>query len=474
MQFPNLNIQTLFDSQLPDTLAEPILAEIKNICRAENIRIVVLDDDPTGTQTVYDIPVITNWSEGLIRETLKSSPKGFFILTNTRSVPEDDAVAINFQIGKLIKEISKEINCDVLLVSRGDSTLRGHFPAETIALDSGSGAVYNKYLLMPYFKEGGRFTIDNIHYLLEGKELIPIAQTAFAKDKTFGYSSSDLCDYIEEKTSKKINRSKIKAISLEQLNAGVSEAAFQLDKIFDGEYAVVNATCSYHAAIFALALLTQWKKGRKYLVRCSASLVQALFGICHLKLLDDKALQYEHNKNGGLIITGSYVPRSTEQVEHLVSNSNITAVEIDVQKILQGTAANYIESIAESTDRKLAKGGSVLLYTSRELATENKAGVDLKIGSTISEALVNIVKKIKSTPAFIIAKGGITSSDIATKALNMEKAMIAGQLLPGIPVWIQGAEAKFPGMPYIIFPGNVGTPEFMTILYKKLTEQKNN
>ena len=60
------------------------------------------------------------------------------------------------------------------------------------------------------------------------------------------------------------------------------------------------------------------------------------------------------------------------------------------------------------------------------------------------------------TPAFVIAKGGITSSDVGTKALAVKRANVLGQIRPGIPVWQTGEESKFPQTPYVIFPGNVG------------------
>lgn len=63
---------------------------------------------------------------------------------------------------------------------------------------------------------------------------------------------------------------------------------------------------------------------------------------------------------------------------------------------------------------------------------------------------------IHSIPSFIIGKGGITSSEIGTKALKVKKALVLGQVLKGIPVWLTDSESKFPNMPYVIFPGNVG------------------
>jgi uncharacterized protein YgbK (DUF1537 family) len=59
-------------------------------------------------------------------------------------------------------------------------------------------------------------------------------------------------------------------------------------------------------------------------------------------------------------------------------------------------------------------------------------------------------------PGFIIAKGGITASDVGTKALRVRRATVMGQIKPGVPVWMTDSGSKFPHMPYVIFPGNVG------------------
>ena len=74
----------------------------------------------------------------------------------------------------------------------------------------------------------------------------------------------------------------------------------------------------------------------------------------------------------------------------------------------------------------------------------------------ISDALTSIIRLLTVKPRFIIAKGGITSSDVGTKGLLVKKALVMGQIKKGIPVWLTGAESKFPDTPYIIFPGNVG------------------
>ena len=61
------------------------------------------------------------------------------------------------------------------------------------------------------------------------------------------------------------------------------------------------------------------------------------------------------------------------------------------------------------------------------------------------------------------------SSDIGTKALKVTCATAMGQILPGIPVWQTGAESTFPGLPYVIFPGNVGKADSLKLIVEKLS-----
>ncbi len=466
-----LDIDELDKYNIPDEQAAAILTEIKLLCAQLRIKIVVLDDDPTGTQTVHDIPVITNWSMELITDMLTTAAQGFFILTNTRSLPEKEAVIINTEIAQRIKMSAGKTGCSVLLISRGDSTLRGHFPAELLALEKGWGRNFDGYVLMPYFKEGGRYTINNIHYVLEANQLIPAGSTPFASDKVFGYLSGNLAHYIHEKTNGQIHIDDIRTVSLEQLNRGVAAIREELGDMQYGQYAIVNAACLYHAAVFALFLFSQWQKGKQYLVRCAASLVQALFGIGTANLLSPSALIKENSLAGGLIVVGSFIDKSTRQLLHLQRNTHIASLEIDVAPLLGDEPGGYIRTVANSLNNYLKQAISVVLYTGRNIVTSSGTEGNIEIGSRISSALVSIVKQISSAPKFLVAKGGTTSSDIATKALQIQRANIAGQLIQGVPVWESGPEAKFPGMPYIIFPGNVGTDDSLTIVYHLLSKR---
>ncbi|MGZ8542083.1 MAG: four-carbon acid sugar kinase family protein, partial [Chitinophagaceae bacterium] len=187
--YVNVNQKLL---QLPSEYKEELLGSIREEFINSGKTIVVLDDDPTGTQTSYDVTVLTSWRVELITEELKKKPSILFILTNTRSLPEKQAVELTREIGRNLKQAIKVSGREIIVICRGDSTLRGHFPAETDAIAPELDMKNAVIVLVPAFIEGGRFTIDDIHYIVENQELVPVSDTAFAKDVVFGYRQADL------------------------------------------------------------------------------------------------------------------------------------------------------------------------------------------------------------------------------------------------------------------------------------------
>ena len=161
-----------------------------------NRKILVLDDDPTGTQTVHDVPVVTDWEEETIEEIFAMEDPMVFILTNSRSFSKSYTKEVHEKIGKNIAKVFKETGKEFILISRGDSTLRGHFPLETETLretlEEECGIKYHGEIICPFFLEGGRYTLNNVHYVREEKMLVPAGQTEFARDKSFSYTSSHL------------------------------------------------------------------------------------------------------------------------------------------------------------------------------------------------------------------------------------------------------------------------------------------
>jgi uncharacterized protein YgbK (DUF1537 family) len=104
----------------------------------------------------------------------------------------------------------------------------------------------------------------------------------------------------------------------------------------------------------------------------------------------------------------------------------------------------------------------VAVYTSRKLVAGEDAESSLNVGNRVSEGLVELVGRIEMRPRYMVAKGGITASDIATQAFGVKRALVPGQILPGVPVWFLGDESRFPGLTYVVFPGNVGGADAVT------------
>ncbi len=427
--------------------------------------IVILDDDPTGTQTVHNVPVITQWSEEVIKREILTSPV-FFILTNSRSLQAEDADELGALIGRRLKKAAAKHNKKLMVISRSDSTLRGHYPNEVNALAEGLGWEHVKELLIPAFFEGGRYTFNDIHYVKEGEEFIPAAETPFAKDNTFGYDSSDLKEWIAEKTEGRINATAVKSLGLDLIrNHHVEEVSDILNG--NQRHFIVNATT--YNDLGAIALASLQAKG-PFIFRTAASFINAIANIELRTLLQKEELLTGNESKGGLVIVGSYVPKTTAQLAHLRKHSDAVFMEFDVAKMIKSTSVEKeLGQITDQIDDEIGQQKTVVLYTAREVIKGDTKEESLKIVNQVSQNLIAIVKKIKNRPKYILAKGGITSSDIAVKGLKVTRADIMGQVINGVPVWRLGQDAKFPELPYIVFPGNVGENDALFNVIRKLS-----
>lgn len=430
-----------------------------------NKKIIVLDDDPTGVQTVHDISVFTDWSEESIEQGFNEEQSMFFILTNSRGFTAEETEKAHREIAANILSVASKLNREFLIISRGDSTLRGHYPLETTVLkdtlESGSDLKIDGEVILPFFKEGGRLTINNIHYVQNGQELVPAGETEFAKDRTFGYSSSHLGEWIEEKSNGLFLAKNTLYISLEQLRAmEIGAITEQLLQVNDFNKVVVNAIDEVDVKVFTAALVQAINAGKNFLFRSAAALPKVIGGVSDKALLTREELIIEETGNGGLVIIGSHVKKTTEQLEKLKELTSIEFIEFNSHLVLQPEQFKAeCDRVVETTEALIRSGKTVAVYTSRQRLDlgENKKEEELKMSVTISDAVTSIVTRLQVKPNFLVAKGGITSSDVGTKGLRVRRATVAGQIRPGIPVWRTGDESKYPGMSYVIFPGNVGT-----------------
>lgn len=431
--------------------------------------LVVLDDDPTGTQTCHDINVLTVWDDATLLRELQSGCRGFFVLTNSRALPPSEAHQLIRSICQAVRRASEQAGRPVEVVLRGDSTLRGHFPLEVEASEEVLGEA-DVWVLAPFFEQGGRLTVDDVHYVAgPDGELVPAAQTPFAKDATFGYANSNLREYVREKSDGRVAAERIHSVTLQDIRQGGPEAvAAKLAALPRRSVVIVNAVVTADMDVFVRGLVSVAARDsgagkKRFVYRTGAAFVSSRLGIRQIAPLSPAQLDMDLSASapGGLIIAGSYVPKTTAQLESLVSGraDELETIILDVSELLRRpeTTQQTLLSAADRAGDCITRGRDVLLMTSRELITGADEISSLRIGGVVAEALVTFLRLLVPRPRYVIAKGGITSSDAASKGLRFRRAKICGQAAAGVPLWrCPEATSKWPDIPYVVFPGNVG------------------
>ncbi len=434
--------------------------EIRKDLEASSACVVVIDDDPTGTQTVHGVPVLTAWDVQDLEQELAAGTRVFFLLSNSRALPQEQAVALAREMGANLGQASKSAGRPIEVISRSDSTLRGHFPAETDALAEALGLRPDAVVVAPYFREGGRYTIGDIHYVKQGASLVPAAQTDFAQDPSFGYRHSDLRLWTEEKTGGRWRSDRVATLPLDAIRQGGPSALLPLLlSLRDGTPVAVNAADDRDLEVVVTALAQAAAQGKRFLYRTAASFAKVRGGIADRPLLNGADLPSPPaDARGGLVVVGSYVPLSSRQLARLITQPGWIPIEIDVAAVVNSESrAHSLATAAAALNEALKANRSVALYTSRTHLAGRDSAETLAIGRQVSDALVSLVRDLAVRPRFLVGKGGITSSDLATRALNVRRALVLGQIAPGVPVWQLGDESRFPGLPYVVFPGNVGS-----------------
>lgn len=401
-------------SSLPPASKDDILAEIRSQISSKTTPLLIaLDDDPTGTQTCHDIAVLTVWDHATLCKELSSAKGGFFILTNSRALPGPEAKSLITEITRNLAKAAQETGKTFQIVLRGDSTLRGHFPEEPDAVEEVLGKS-DAWVLAPFFFQGGRYTVNDVHYVSEKGTMTPASQTPFAKDATFGYKSSNLRDYVLEKAGSHFTEKDIFSITLNDIRVGgAAKVTGRLLEIPRGSVVIVNAAAESDMAIFSLGAIGAEQKGKKYLYRTGAAFVSSRLGIEGKAPMSAQELELDYHsgsnsRTGGFIIAGSYVPKTTAQLASLRSRrgDKLHVIELDVGKLIKSDAAaeQVITDAYTQSSERLQNGSDVLVMTSRALITGADAISSLQIGSVVAAALVKILRNINVRPRYVIAK----------------------------------------------------------------------
>ena len=445
--------------------------EIQSGWSQRNEKVVVLDDDPTGCQTVHDIDVLLRWDKEMLRRVLDDEKHHlFYILTNIRSLSARDAEQRHNEIAARVGALAQERNQKIRVISRGDSTLRGHFPQDLRPFweHSAYGNI-SGILIIPAFFEGGRYTFQGIHYVKHGDAYVSADETEFARDPAFHYESAYLPQWIHEKCPE-IHAEDVLLIDLQAIRSGgVVYIANQLQQVRDRKCVVIDAVDEEDLETVARAVLLCEYHGQNFLYRTAASFVRIYGGISRRPLLDATEIA-DQSDTGGLVMVGSFVGKTTGQLEKLFEVEGIQPVELRTLQLMMNKCNEEIERAVQQISEGLEQGRCVVCYTSRPLVKSSSAEEGLKIGARVSSSVVDVVRRLTVRPSFFIAKGGITSHDIAESGLGVTKATVKGQVLPGVPVWELGSESKWPGLKYVVFPGNVGEPTALAQLVCSLRQ----
>ena len=315
-------------------------------------KIIVLDDDPTGSQTVHGCLLLTRWDVETLKAALNDAAPLFFVLTNTRGMGAKQAADVTREVCRNLKLALKTTTINPVLVSRSDSTLRGHYPVETDVIAEELGP-FDAHFLVPTFFEGGRITRDSVHYLKVNGVNVPVHETEFARDSVFGYSHSYLPDYVAEKTHGRIAAHSVERFLLADIRSGVLNRLLALK---DNQCGVVDAENYDDLERFTADVRAAAAQGKRFLFRSAASLVKALANLPPQPVSAEamggfsRAAQGRAHAKGsasavgagsagtaggrpGAVIVGSHVEKSSRQLARLLQEPGVVGIEVDVRKV---------------------------------------------------------------------------------------------------------------------------------------------
>lgn len=463
----------------PEVVVDP--AEVAASVAAAPRMLVVLDDDPTGTQSVADLPVLLRWEVEDFRWAFthrvgsRTAP-AVYALTNTRSLDAVEAAARTREAVTNALAAAAETGTTLGFVSRSDSTLRGHYPLEpdviAATLLEATGLTTDGVVIVPAFPDAGRVTIGGVHYLRSDGDLTPVADTEYAKDATFGYRSSELARYVEEKSAGRFAASDVIVLDLSIVRGGAAGIAAAVASAKDSTPIVVDAVTENDLRALALGLALAESHGTRLLYRVGPPFVRARIGQPEHPALTRAESCAGAGPGGGLIVVGSHVATTTRQLGVLVDRHSSAAVaELQVELLLDEAAAgSHLAATAASVAAALART-DVILHTSRLLFRSEGRAESLRIARVVSAGVVDVVRRAVALrrPRFVVAKGGITSSDVAALGLAMRRAVVRGPMLPGIVSLWEPMDGPAAGIPYVVFAGNVGDDDALDTVVRTLS-----
>ena len=437
-------------------------------------RLLILDDDPTGSQCVAGIDVAFDLDPAIPVGVLEQPGSACFVLTNTRALDEQEAVALNRRV--LAGVLDGGVPATGLhVVSRSDSTLRGHVIAEPVAIAdelAARGIDVDAFVLCPAMLEAGRFTEGDVHYATVDGEAVEVAETDFARDATFGFTSSDLRAFLEEHSGGAVRAADVLSLPLEDIRAGAGRVREILSAARDRRWVVVNAAEYTDLEVVAEAMALLEAEGRTFVTRCAPSFVRPLVGQQGARVVDPDSITIPEGRlDHGLVVVGSHVGLTTTQLRAVQQRGTLAEVEIHVPSVLDERREQHLAGVAAQVAETL-RSSDCVVFTSRDLVRTDDPAESLAIARSVSDAVVEVVRRVRAAkPAWVVAKGGITSHEVAENGLGIRRARVEGQFWPGQVSLFSAQEApdEVMGAPYVVFPGNVGGEQALADVVDVLT-----
>jgi len=364
-----------------------------------------------------------------------------YLQTNSRALNESDAVNLAQHIKRDGDAAGVILGEEIDYVLRGDSTMRGHIFTETSVFLGEN----NSILFLPAYPDVGRTTVDGVHYVrIEGVNK-RADETEFAHDPVFSFKTSTMVDFVSEK-------SELKGVyfSLDQVREGAQALAKQFATVTPGSVIVPDAQDNSDIEIISEAVKILRAESSPLVVRSAAPLAASLAGVRSSGLL---SAPLKSGNFSTLLVAGSHTEGATKQLAQIAARwGEPEVINTELALIDPKSAARQVISRGRE---KLTERSFAMVTSERNRSGEHNT---LEHGEKVMQAIIASVQELCTYADVIVAKGGITSAEVARAGIGATKGWVLGQILPGISVWTMN-DQNGRELLYVVVPGNVGDPE---------------
>jgi uncharacterized protein YgbK (DUF1537 family) len=428
---------------------------VRHVTAATNERpVIVLDDDPTGVQTLTGVRVLLSWSADRVRRAI-SGRRAIHLITNVRALPPEQA----FEVTRAAARAAIAGAADALVVLRGDSTLRGHVREEVLALADviASPGRIPPVLLVPALPSAGRVTIEGVHMLARDGRLVPLHETEYASDGVFSYRDARVLVWADERTAGLLPAAAGRELHSAELRAGgpalVAEALRELEGGGQPAALVPDVEDTSDLELVAAGFELARRMGVTTLVRCAPAFAGVLSGATADGLVPAPFAERV------LVVCGSYVPGATAQLEALLEAHPGSLVEVDVHALVSDDPGPEIARTADRAGALLREQRLAVLATPRQRPGGTES---LAAGEHISAGLARAARRVTPRASCVVVKGGITSCVTLRDGFGKTQADVVGPIVPGVSHW------RTDELDYVVVPGNVGDRELLADVVQRV------